>query len=1207
MEDIFCFQKIYQYSDNFDIIDYKKILEYKNINLNLNDLKYNFYQTINNNDNDNYIISIKNFLIKFNLFYFDNIYNFLSNFDFNLIEKDLVDYNFVKNIHEIDYDILILKYLYEKKIILKNNNDLKNLFKFIKLENNTYLSLYKLFYDKFNVDLYKNINKIEEIFKKILESVIFINFYKVIFSYKKLNDYDLVYYLLKNNYEMNIDKFVDLYNDIKIDNQKFSFKGFYVYYIKNFSKFNVILSEKFFFKMYNDFDINFFNKSYSNIIKLNKINTQNILNIYNFYHKNNDLISNKNELKNKYENIDIFFLNKIYLIEIESDKYENFILNNDNFYHNITNFMENYKEFDLNIFLLENAEVNNNFDIIKKLIINKNNEYNFIYDENNNLEFIKTYYNYKNLNLYDINILFNNTKEYIKNYEDFKLKFDINIELIKLLNQKLLIFDESQIIKEIINKNYIINYTDFLKRYLTVLKNNSYFNKNEDFNNYYNEVKKINTNDKLLNFMIEDIYKSKINNGYIGRKNVFLIEEVLIDLKLTKPKLDDGISLIIRAKNEEKNIKICIESVVDLVDEIIFVNNNSTDNTLQIIEELELKYKNIKVYNYFINVNRVGIEHENALKVNDKNTLGNFYNWCLFKSTKKNVIKWDADFICIRNNFKQMVNDYKIRFKNNKYALWFSGYTLFINKYNKYINLKSYYNEFRLFSYLNDFKWYDGDLCEFNEPYIQTCEEKIKILYPIFYEMKRTDLDEFNSRSSLIDKRDLKDYEILNKLLNLNKNLEYINNNLYFIDDKNINKDIKILLIVNTFDMGGSNIFIIEFYKYFKIMGYKIKIYCESIKKKITNFNIIDYNDVYEINNNNLEKDLDEYDYLFFNGFIPSKIECNLNNYSINKVFITHSDVAYSNYYIKKYHDLFYKILTVNSYTKEKLERFLFIDDKKINKIINYKEIDIDNLNINENKNKIFGVITRFSEDKNITMLLFALKKIFEDYKDYKFYLVGYENNKIQSYLKYIINYLELEENIIIEGYQSNTKKYYNMFDFVILPSVSEGTSYNLIESMSYKKLLVVSNVGGNNELLEGNCIYINYDKIKDYEYRNLYIENYNEQLNLLGYYTIDNYNKFSNNIKIKIDYNLEDIKNIPSIFINLEESYLENHEKEKIINRQELWNMNCEKIYTSIKRAINIDIDDEKILIENNFNKIKDNYNLIEYYKNIDYILNYN
>ena len=59
-----------------------------------------------------------------------------------------------------------------------------------------------------------------------------------------------------------------------------------------------------------------------------------------------------------------------------------------------------------------------------------------------------------------------------------------------------------------------------------------------------------------------------------------------------------------------------------------------------------------------------------------------------------------------------------------------------------------------------------------------------------------------------------------------------------------------------------------------------------------------------------------------------------------------------------------------------------------------------------------------------------------------------------------MINYLDLNNNIKIEGYQEDIKKYYELFDFIILPSVSEGTSYNLIESMIYKKLIIIVMLG---------------------------------------------------------------------------------------------------------------------------------------------------
>ena len=64
-----------------------------------------------------------------------------------------------------------------------------------------------------------------------------------------------------------------------------------------------------------------------------------------------------------------------------------------------------------------------------------------------------------------------------------------------------------------------------------------------------------------------------------------------------------------------------------------------------------------------------------------------------------------------------------------------------------------------------------------------------------------------------------------------------------------------------------------------------------------------------------------------------------LNNEKLNnvrKLFITHSDVSWSNNYIKKYYNVLDTIITVNNYTK-KIEYFLKLNNSnKIKKIINY-------------------------------------------------------------------------------------------------------------------------------------------------------------------------------------------------------------------------------------------------------------------------------
>lgn len=58
------------------------------------------------------------------------------------------------------------------------------------------------------------------------------------------------------------------------------------------------------------------------------------------------------------------------------------------------------------------------------------------------------------------------------------------------------------------------------------------------------------------------------------------------------------ISLVINTKNEEKNIKECVLSAKDIVDEIIVVDMYSTDKTVQLAKELGAKIYFVKDYGY---------------------------------------------------------------------------------------------------------------------------------------------------------------------------------------------------------------------------------------------------------------------------------------------------------------------------------------------------------------------------------------------------------------------------------------------------------------------------------------------------------------------------------------------------------------------------------------------------------------------------------
>ena len=102
------------------------------------------------------------------------------------------------------------------------------------------------------------------------------------------------------------------------------------------------------------------------------------------------------------------------------------------------------------------------------------------------------------------------------------------------------------------------------------------------------------------------------------------------------------ISACILTRNEEENISKAITSVVDSVDEIVVVDDSSTDNTLKIAKIFGPK---IKIF-------------ERALNSN----FGEQRNFAISKAKNEWIFMLDADEICSDGLGKFLKN-----FKNNKY------------------------------------------------------------------------------------------------------------------------------------------------------------------------------------------------------------------------------------------------------------------------------------------------------------------------------------------------------------------------------------------------------------------------------------------------------------------------------------------------------------------------------------------------------------
>ena len=95
--------------------------------------------------------------------------------------------------------------------------------------------------------------------------------------------------------------------------------------------------------------------------------------------------------------------------------------------------------------------------------------------------------------------------------------------------------------------------------------------------------------------------------------------------------LKPGISAVVAAKNEEYTIGMCLESLVEIADQVICIDNGSTDQTLKIMYAFKEKYDNkLQIDILEMPDALLGDCREAGLKQTQ-------YQWHL---------RWDADMVC---------------------------------------------------------------------------------------------------------------------------------------------------------------------------------------------------------------------------------------------------------------------------------------------------------------------------------------------------------------------------------------------------------------------------------------------------------------------------------------------------------------------------------------------------------------------------------
>ncbi len=172
------------------------------------------------------------------------------------------------------------------------------------------------------------------------------------------------------------------------------------------------------------------------------------------------------------------------------------------------------------------------------------------------------------------------------------------------------------------------------------------------------------------------------------------------------------------------------------------------------------------------------------------------------------------------------------------------------------------------------------------------------------------------------------------------------------------------------------------------------------------------------------------------------------------------------------------KVYKVTFPTLESLEYFKslnIIENKKLillrdpvfiqKDLIQKKKEPIDN-DLNLKKNDYFLSIGRLTKQKNFIFLIKCFSKIIKERNNIKLVIIGIgeEKNKINNYIK--TN--NLEENVILLGYQKNVYKFLKNSRAFILSSLWEDPGFVLIEAMATNCLVLSSDCSnGPKEIIE--------------------------------------------------------------------------------------------------------------------------------------------
>jgi glycosyltransferase involved in cell wall biosynthesis len=175
-------------------------------------------------------------------------------------------------------------------------------------------------------------------------------------------------------------------------------------------------------------------------------------------------------------------------------------------------------------------------------------------------------------------------------------------------------------------------------------------------------------------------------------------------------------------------------------------------------------------------------------------------------------------------------------------------------------------------------------------------------------------------------------------------------------------------------------------------------------------------------------------------------------------------------------------ITAISNATKDALIQYENIDARRIEVIYNGiasfpapSSSDIERLKREfkiEPNDFIIGNVARIDTNKNQQLMLEAMSRITRSNTRVKLIIVG--DGPQRRDLERMVIRLNIQSSVHFAGYRTDAQLFYPLFDLFLLTSRTEGTAMTLLEAMAAGIPCIVSDVGGNPEIvLDGQNGYV--------------------------------------------------------------------------------------------------------------------------------------